>query len=72
MGLDDALEVHPLMGAIAEGLRLGVAAAAKPDLGASGKAEYFAVLVHDFEVSLDSYGTIVANGNPGGGHSILQ
>jgi len=54
--LDHALEVYFLVGTVAEGLVFRVSAAAKANLVAPSEPEYLAVLVHDFEVSFDSYG----------------
>jgi hypothetical protein len=70
--LDNALEAHLLVGAIAERFVLGVSAAAESDLRAAGKPKYLAILVHDFEISFDSYGTVVANRNLCRCHSILR
>src|SRR5580700_2297052 len=70
--LDDALEVHLLVGAVAEGLVCRVPAAAKANLVAAGEPKYLAVLIYDFEVSLDSYGTIGTNRNLGTCHAILR
>lgn len=72
MRLDDALKVHFLVGTITEGFCLGMSAAAKTHLRPAAKAEHFAVLIHNLEVSFDSQGTIIVNRDSGRGHSILR
>ena len=64
-GVDFVGEADSLMGAIAEGLIRGVAAAAERELRAAGQAEGLAVGVEDFEIAFDAERAVVPCGDLG-------
>ncbi len=67
-----SLKLNLLVGAIAERLLLGMAAAAQSDGSATGKSVGLAFLVNDFEISLDLDGAVVSYGYLRSGQGILR
>src|SRR5271155_2454821 len=70
VGLHNTLERCPLMAAIAEGLVLGMAAAAETQLGPPREAEWLGFLIQDFEIAFHHQGPIICDCNFCPSHSI--
>jgi hypothetical protein len=72
MGLGDTLEIDSCMGSIAKRLALRVTALAGRNGRSAAETMTFAVLINNFQFTLDAQWAMVANDDFHCGHSTLQ